>query len=239
MKNVAAKSNITHYAWPYTTIDTRFNELEKLFFVVGQELKSLLNRHAEYVDSYRILGKSSYLVNNYSVHNGNILEGGFIDGIYDLLQSFAPNKQFTRVSELEVYWSTLLKEAITPKGLTEFVKFVVGVYIVQNKLDSTLLNTCGTLLDRIRSITNYINVYVYEWSNQDEVQIGQYYFYPGLLDFMEISILIGINESLYDHIDANRLAVYVYNKLQDVKSTKLTPSLTVATINVTEDWKNG
>lgn len=240
MEIVTASSSINNYTWPYTNVGERFNELEKLFFVVGQEIKSILYKHAEYVDSYRVLCKSSYLIDSHSIQNGNIQPRGFIDGLYDLVTSFAPNSGISNIESLKIYWSKLLQEAITPVGLSDFIKFLVGIYIVDNDIDSGLYEKeSTTLLERVLNATTYVNTYIHEWSNPEEVQVGQHYFYPGMLGFMEIAILIGLDSEIYSEVNLSSLSIYVYNQLQEVKETKLTPSLSIVFINVTEDWENG
>lgn len=241
MKTVTVSLNIDNYTDKFPHYDGVFNELEKFFWVAGQEIQSLKYLHALYVDSYAILDKHTYLVDVESSARGNITEAGHRLGLYNLIPSFAPGKPFQSIDELSFYWKLLFLSSITPDGLKNFIKFITANYIIHHDIDTAYLGAnkdCPTL-KRINNVLPKINTFIYEWSSTSEAQVGGYYFFPGSLPFMSIHVLVGLHTEILYHIDTAELAHHIYNQLQEYKDSKLTPTLYVETINITEAWQNG
>lgn len=241
METVRIKTNIDNYSDQYPHYSDKFNELEKLFWVAGQEIQSLKYLHKLYVDSYRMLSKTEYLVDSESNTRGNISEAGHTLGIYNLASSFLPDKSVDTFTDLEFYWNLLFLTAVTPEGMQNFIKFLVADYIVRRDIDITYLGASGDspVLSRIDSLLSLVNTFIYEWSSSEEVQIGGYYFFPGSLPFMSIHVLIGVNSDVFLYIDSAELVKHIYNQLRESEKSKLTPTLTIETINIVEDWENG
>jgi len=242
MKTAQISVTVDNYATQYPHYSSSFNELEKLFWVFGQELKSLKYLHKLYVDSYSLLDKRSWLVANEETPYGTSSESGHRLGIYNLIQSFLPNKSVDTVHDIGFFWNLLFLTAVTPEGLRNFIKFLVADYIVRRNIDITYLNTVcnrGSSPERINELLPKINSFIYEWSTSEEVQVGGYYFFPGSLPFMSIHVLVGVSTDIFSRINSAELVKHIYNQLQDSRFSKLTPTLKIETLNIVEDWENG
>jgi len=241
VKVVKISTNIDNYHHRYPEYTENFNEFEKIFWVFGQELQSLKYLHALYVDSYAPLPKSKYLLEALQHTRNGPEEAGHTLGLYNLISSFAPGTGLASRDAVSLYWRLLFITAVTPTGLINFLKFLTAYYVVSKDID-ILLNyndSSDDKMQRIDKVLPKIVGFIYEWSSQDEIQVGGYYFFPGNLPFMSYAALIGIDQEILTMVNQTELAKALYNQLQEYKDSKLTPTLQIESLNITEAWKNG
>lgn len=235
MPTVTANSATENYQYlDYPSNLSSFNEFEKLFLVVGQVLRGAEYYHALSVDSYGILEKTTYLVENIKQPTPQI-ESYVNTYLPDILQSFFPGQPFSSIEELRVNWQTKFFDAITPTGLSNYISFLVGVYLYYNGVHKILRLEEDTMYTTVTKLSEFVSTYIHEWSSTQEVVVNGVTFFPDSLNFMEIAILISLSPNVYSLINPTKLAKYINTYLKDDAFYKLTPTLKIAYILVNED----
>ena len=212
--------------YPESLISDKW-EWNKISWVLGQGTETFKYLAHLYIDSYVPFNtKSTILSDRYKSVPGSTSEGKSNVLLVETVQSLN-NYKFDGTLSLQKEWLSLFKEAVSPNGLKDFMKFLTQFYLIERKIDVDLgisTEKCS-VNKRIENLSPLIDTFIYEWSATNAEIINGFFFIPGSVPFMGVDVLVLLSSKIYSVVDDSALSKYILDNFNRMKSLKATPTL--------------